>query len=86
MLNAEVNMQMALLGEAPISSQTAAKRAFPSLRSLAEMDSAAAAKAAATSYHIVVLCLTLHARCCHISAMQIVDVIKSTHCEKLAGF
>lgn len=36
-------MRMALLGEAPISSQMAEKRSFSSLHSLAEIDSDAAA-------------------------------------------
>ena len=56
---------------------------------LAELDGdglSCSRKGHSGSYHTVVLCLTLHARCCHISAMQIVDVIKSTYCEKPDGF
>lgn len=84
-LNAESNMRIALLGEAPISSQTAVKRPLV----LAELDGdglSCSREGHSGSYHTVILCLTLHARCCHISAMQIVDVIKSTHCEKPDGF
>lgn len=42
-LNAETNMRMALLGEVPTSSQTAAEWSFSSSRGLAEMDSDATA-------------------------------------------
>lgn len=50
-------MGIALLGEAPISSQIMEKRSFSSLRSLTEMDSVAAAMAMATPYNIVLLCI-----------------------------